>query len=90
MGPIQKVKKSFNLLKKARKNDFENESDYFDLQNNKKLLTVIKTFFRKKTLNSDQLILVEKRSLIFAESVLANKIKIRDYCELKLKEYPRQ
>ena len=90
MGPIQKVKKSFNLLKKARKNDFENESDYFDLQNNKKLLTVIKTFFRKKTLNSDHLILVEKRSLIFAESVLANKIKIRDYCELKLKEYPGQ
>ena len=59
-----------NLLRKTKKEDFENIS-VKDINDNKKFWKTIKPFFNKG-LNTNKLMIIEKNNLISEESILDN------------------
>ena len=59
------------ILRKTKEEYFEN-INVKDINDNKRLWKTIKSFFSKKGLNTNKLMLIEKNNLIPGESVFAN------------------
>ena len=69
--PHKHVITSKNLLRKTKKEYFEN-INVKDTHDNRKFWMTIKPFFSNKGLNTNKLMIIEKNNLISKESVLAN------------------